>query len=688
MATSLEERLMQRMNAPRQQVKALSLEQRLAQRLEAPARNQLGGVGGIVDQPVDPERAKIAWLQENLASGNIEPTPKSFFQKVQAELPQIVGEEVGALSGGLVGARAASRIPAGHPLLKGAAIAGGAMLGAGLGAMGVTGIEQTFRMNKPGAKSMSLNEIYKEQLWSGAEGVISEGLGRGVVGGGSALLKTGVGQRALAPVKNIAIPHIEKLNAILKQAGATLPPEEAAKLTAHAQDLLTDKGVFLTAAQSTRGRAIDWVENATESSIFGGNRLFQLKRFLQPASFKNAVKQMSDRFWGLAGERMSIDETGKLFVDTITGKRTAQKAMARTAYKQVDELTTGAVIDFRATKKLAEQLSKTAGASKNLGQQRGIRTLANKVANWADNPQGFMQGHGMISDLGDEVRRLEALGGGTKLPKVSRAAKMLDAEATKAMRNAAKTQGPDALTALDAAQVMVRQGKEVLNNETINSAMKLATRKPERVINQVFTKNGVDTLRAVKQATDKKTYRTLLAAKLDDIITKNSGTVFETTGVPSGKGVLENINKTLGEDMLKEMFESPTHLQDFLDVMNLGFVLETQNTAGGGMVVQLMQAGGLADIATKLPIGESPRAASWLINIGPALIGRLFSNPTGAKWLSTGFKLTGTAQDKWFAKIPPSISRILREGTQEPRPKSKRAIPSARELRGFGGRGF
>jgi len=133
------------------------------------------------------------------------------------------------------------------------------------------------------------------------------------------------------------------------------------------------------------------------------------------------------------------------------------------------------------------------------------------------------------------------------------------------------------------------------------------------------------------------------------------------------------------------MFKTRGLLQEFLEVMYLGFVLERKNQAGGGMLIQMLQAGGIADIGAKGLSGEAPKTASWAITMGPAVLGRIFANPTGAKWLSTGFKLTGSQQQKWFAKIPPSIARIVREGTQvEPTAKKKQKKQFSGQPRGGG----
>ena len=68
--------------------------------------------------------------------------------------------------------------------------------------------------------------------------------------------------------------------------------------------------------------------------------------------------------------------------------------------------------------------------------------------------------------------------------------------------------------------------------------------------------------------------------------------------------------------------------------------------------------------------------------MGPAVLGRMLSTPTGAKWLSTGFKLNNA---KYWAKMPPVVARILREAGQITQEQKQ---PTGQQLRGFGGKGF
>jgi hypothetical protein len=644
-----------------------------------PDKNSMGGYGGITSEPVSGEYEKELWIRENLKNGNIEEMPKSFWQKIYAELPQIAGEEVGAAAGAYAGARGAAKMPAGHPLLKGLMVAGGAVVGAGMGAMGAKGYEQSYRMSEPGSKIGSLDDVYREQLWAGAEGAISEALGRGVVGGGQLAWKTGIGKKALAPFKKDLIPGIEKLDAILKRAGRTLPPKEAAKLTEHSQQLLNGTGAFLTAAQMTKTRPVDFIENAVEQSMFGGNRLFQLKRLLQPTTYKHAVKEMSDRFWKEAGQRMSPAEAGNLFVNTITNRRGTQRSLENIAFTQMGKLTSGGkhvIPDLSSVQKLAKEIGAVADVAGGTGQQRQIRALANKVQKWGythgDDANYFMQAHSLRSNLLDEIRSMEMKEGRT-LGKVRGQYKRISAAMTSSMEDAARKAGPREYTAWKAARKFTADGAAELDSEAINAAMRFARRKPEMVTGKVFTKYGVDTLETVKNAVGRNspTYKTLLASYLDDVITRHSGLSYETRMVPSGTRILDFMDKNLGDDMIQAMFTSPRHVQDFKDVMELGFILERTNQAGGGMLIQLLQAGGVADIGTKMLAGDAPKAASWAITAGPAVLGRLFANPAGARWLSTGAKLSGKAQERWFAKLPPSMMRIIREGTQPPREETR-----------------
>ena len=294
---------------------------------------------GITAEPVqsgefptaEQERMRV-WTEAMMKSGRIKPE-KSFWGKMRQEIPQMVGETAGGMAGAWAGMKAGTHmfspgaLPPLTPAQKGFAAFVGAVAGAGIGAMGGKGYQQLYRMDK--GEPMTLGQIYKEQGLAAVEGSVSEVIGEGITKGLGKIAK---------PLASKVIPGSPRLSKILTGAGKRMPTDE---LTPYAQKLLRKKGAFLTAAQLTESRGMDFVESATVSTIFGGNAIFQIKKVLNPQAYKQAAKELSDTFWSFAEKRLSPQEMGQAFTDAITGARKVKSRLARTAYGQVDNLTTG-----------------------------------------------------------------------------------------------------------------------------------------------------------------------------------------------------------------------------------------------------------------------------------------------------------------------------------------------------------
>ncbi len=626
------------------------------------------GVGGIVSEPVDPqEQAELEqaiWFDKMVQAGRIKPE-KSFWGKMQEEIPQMAGETVGAGAGAKIGSRFG---PWGIFI--------GAVVGAGFGAMGGKGYQQLYRMDK--GEPMTMGQIFKEQGFAGIEGVASEAIG-GVV-------TKGIGKVA-RPLISKVIPNAPRLSRILTEAGKRMPTDD---LTPYARKILKGKGAFLSAAQLTESKGMDFVESATESTIFGGNRLFQIKRVINPRAYRQAAQELSDTFWSFAEKRLSPEEMGQAFVDSVTGGRKVQSRLQRIAYGQVDELVKGMAkpisttkivplqlldefgkpftkkittvkriaLDLRPIKKRAERMAAIAGKS-NLGSAKYTKRIANAVSEWPDFADDFMSGHKLRSDLLEEVRLLE-IAENIKLPKVHRNVDLLAALTDKTMATAAREHSPEAYMAWRAANKLTKEGKRVLNNDIINGAMKLAYKNPEKVAPTVFRAHGTKTLKAVRAAVDDKTYRALLASKLDNLMTSSARDEI-LVGRTFKRKLLD-----LGPDMHDVMFDSPQHFQDVLDLANLGEIIQAPTGGGGGMIAQLTQAGAIISGIGGLGLIATGQESKWrqgtgAILLGPAILGRIISTPSGAKWLSTGFK---TQNPKFWAKMPPVVARILREYSQ------------------------
>lgn len=577
------------------------------------------GVSTITGEPIDPiEEADFErqeWLRAKIQAGEIEPVPPTYWERFRGELPQMAGGTVGGIAGAKAGAMAGAQIPAGHPVLKGAAILGGAVLGAGIGGMGGKGYQQYYRMTRPGAKPMTLGELYTEQAIAGIEEAASELIGRGVAK---------VGGKLLAPVKKRLLPGASKLSGKLLKRGAHLTP-----------------------AQMTESRIIDTVEGMAEKSFFGGNKLQQLKTLRQPAAFIKYVDDVVEQIARGTKTQLSPEDVGELLLDTIDGKRAAFKATAKAAYAKVDRLAKGTKVSLVSLKEFARKTMKIATTRKGIGSTQAGDTLLKKVLQ-LDDMISFKQAQSLRSALLDErsamaVTRDKALGLAKQFTKLT----------DEAMDAGGKTLGKtdDAIAAWRVANKFYRQGQGQFNKKIIRSLTKSLAENPEVAVRKIFRPQASRQIKVVKDLVDKNTWRQLKTAHLEQLIRDASN----ADGVVLGKSFLNKLNR-MGEDTLKTIYNGQ-ELASIRSVGKLGEILQKPTGGSGGMVIQLMQAGAAMNLLT----GGLPELTkeSYTILFGPPVLSRMLANPTFAKYLSTGFRVPRSSP-----VAATLVMRLLRAKTQ------------------------
>jgi len=562
--------------------------------------------------------------------------------QIEQQLPVTFGEQMKRDAGAMVGGTAGG---ISIPLLakaiattgKVGGAAGVALAGLGAGAFGTLGtsIQQTIELVQAAKKSqrgerLTLrerelagtpeSELLKQQLKAGGIEALTEVVPRLLFGGVGKLTKG---------LRSKIIPGATELSEKLAKAGRRAPTED---LTPYAKKLFRKKGAFLTPAQLTESRGMDFVESATEGSIFGGNRIFQIKKVLNPKAYKQMTREISGTLWEEAGKRLSNAETGKLFVDTIAGGQRAINRTARMLYSQIDETTKGVVrVDLRPVKKVAQKLIAEAEASKDLGSAGLIRRVAEKVGEWGDEAESFMQGHSMRSNLLEEGRKLEAqVGVGFKSPKLKRAIRLLSAKTDRQMSIAARAHSNDTYLAWRAANKTVNEGRKTFQNDMVKSAVKFANRKPQKVAGQIFQSGADDTIAAVKKAVDDKTWKTLKASWVENLL-KTEG-----EAIPSGKALFAKLDD-MTPSTLNAIFGDAEHVKDLFDIARVGQIIQAPTGGGGGMIIQLTQAAELA-IAGKGIVTGRPKLPGVIL-WGPAIVGRILSTKTGAELISQGLRM-------------------------------------------------
>jgi len=596
----------------------------------------------ISSEPYINQDEQERWLQEKIASGDIEPISPSFWKRFRSEIPQMAGGTVGGLAGAKAGAMAGAKIPAGHPYLKGAAVLGGAALGAGLGGMGGTGYQQFYRITH-GSKPMTLRDIYTEQAIAGIEEAASELIGRGIAKGGAKLL---------APFKKRLLPGARGLNKVLIKRGAHLTP-----------------------AQMTESRIMDTIEGMSEKSFLGGGKLQRLKTLKQPAAFSRYIDDVIEQINRGAKNNLSSEEIGDLLLDTIQGKELAFRTTAKTAYAKVDRLTGRTQVSTASLKDFARKVMQRSAARKGIGGTQAGDTLLKKVLQ-LDDVITFKQAQGLRSALLDEQWAMA-----TTRDKAIGLTKQFIKLTNDSMEKSAKDLSPDALKAWRVANKFYKTGKQTFNSKIIKSLTKNLSENPEVAVRKIFQKDATKQIRLVKNLVDKKTWQTLKVAYLEETLRQSA----DVDKIIFGKSFLNRLEK-VGKPTLKEIYNGQ-ELQSIRSIGKLATMMQKPTGGSGGMLIQLTQAGAVLNLG-RMAVGGAPALSgeSGAILIGPPILSRMLANPKWSKWLSTGIKLPkGTPAASAMAT---RLSRVIMQIKREQAKEKKIETPSVRELRGFSGRGF
>jgi hypothetical protein len=558
--------------------------------------------------------------------------------------------------------------------------------GAAGGAAGAIGWQDAARMYMGSEKApKTLEQAYWRQAFGALEEGIAEGAGR---------LIYGVGQKTLAPKAGRVIPGAPGLSDDLAEAAMRIPKEELEKLPPDLRLQLRRKtmlprrtvlpkdsparkmgirsiwrrkprGAILTPGQQTIDPKLDLIENMLEGSALGGNRLYDIKHEINPRAYKQFMQELSDKFWAEVGGKMSSAEAGELALDSIYGSKYAYQRQARLLYKHIDTLGGKQLrVDLRGPKKLAAMMYNEAVELGGIGASEQIEAFTKKIVNWPDFADGFMRGHDFRSEILVEGRKLQqALG--SKNPKLSRAIGKIEASVRQQMQKTARSHSKELERAWTIADRYVKHYKTQTGKKAIQSLGRLAQETPEKVPGMIFRPHGNKTVQLFKNTLDDRAFKAVRTAWLYDMMQTYS----DLEGRVVGDRFIRRFN-AMGEDTLRTMF-GRTHLADIRKAIKLGqFVQDPIGRGGGGMLIQLTQAGFIVSAVVGVPGGEPIKRGTAAVILGPLGAARIFTSPTGVKWLTEGFKTpTGTKQ---AVIIGTRLFRIAR-GLEERLPERKKS---------------
>lgn len=414
----------------------------------------------------------------------------------------------------------------------------------------------------------------------------------------------------------------------------------------------------LMPAQATEARSLDILQNIAEKSLVGGNAIkeFKLKQ-------TEVLKVMADEFVDSFGKRVTADQVGDAIVASTKSNLKLAKAPAEALYNTINEavkptvtkvmkyerlangpvvqmvprevevLSGGAKIDMTPAKEFVRPMVEQ---SKNL---RGIESTSAgddlvKAVQSLPGTLTYADAQALRSRLIAKVDEMSVVNkNAPAIGKTKRLIQILDEQIDQGLEKF----DPAIRDTWRAANTIYKEGNETYNNQIIRRLVKLAADqfgdKPEGVVRTLFRPGNETAIARIKEAVDADTWKQFQSFAVRDMMVRGSN-----DGVLNGVK-LENAmlgHGGIGEQSLATVFDAAQlkTLRDFATTLKV--VQAKQGEGIGGMAVQLTQAGAIMNLVSNIVEGVEKETAT--IILGPAVIAKLMTNPTTAKWLIQGIQ--------------------------------------------------
>ncbi len=389
------------------------------------------------------------------------------------------------------------------------------------------------------------------------------------------------------------------------------------------------------------------MESIVESSFTGAGPIKRLK-FAQEKAIDGMVNDLSNIMWqGIS--KMPPSAQGQVFLDAFKVADEAFDSTSRVLYKRVSDLNKDVVVDIRPIKSWAQSMSEENAKRAGIGASQMGDSLISKVGNLPDQVD-FSTAQSIRTGFRLEKNSVErkdvARGIAAKLEGLTD--KMMDAAATKL--------SPEGKEAWRQANEFYANGKETFDNGFIRNLVQKGKEQPELIGRAVFQNGEISQIQKVKEILkgDQNTWQNMKAGFLQSYIEKATnaeGQFLGTTFYRSLKG--------MGNETLREIF-TPKEL-NLIRLLDRASVTSQKKIAGGGgsMLIQLMQAGPLANVAT-------------IVASGGLMGGGIYEN--NPEMFIGGLGILFTPRILAKMMVSPKYQKLFIEGISTSRPVSMPAI--------------
>jgi hypothetical protein len=573
-----------------------------------------------------------------------------------------------------------------RPLITAAKTAIGAGVGGGTGAA----ISQTFDPKE---------DIVKEITRAAGEGAIGDVAGRGIskVLGGvyskvvgkstSTINEARVAEKLLSKEKKSIEEAIKA-----KSSGQTLDDFTEKRLARLQDELGPDYAQRISQAVITpslvnKNFLLNVLENVTEGSFTGGGRIIRAREATLGA-LRSGLDDLIERATVVGKTQIpNEDVMGALFKEAVTEQDTLFRAASKAKYQEVDTILKNTigdanVIDTRPLKALAKTQIKKLMKQGTLKNDEAIKTyqrafnLGNKVS-YGDMHEFNKTINALARNIDDSVpfRSKEAkilmkdavdeLTLGKTMGNKSAFKKIFGENYTFPVNNSLKKIPTELRDQIINANTFYKTGMKNFNDELV---LKLMDKDPEKVY-QFIVANGknrtlVDNLFKKVDSIYKQSGNPAKAEYVKDLVraqyyndmlkVAKSGDL--QTGVVDAtkmKGFLRKTEETRNVLFGKDAKKVSDRLEAYKDAIAVGQGKFESGGLPGKMFVQLKQAAAVGQIPAALTAGYfSDSGSAVTILLAPAVLGRMFTNPTIANLLIKGAKPNNFAtSSKVFGQI-------------------------------------
>ena len=458
------------------------------------------------------------------------------------------------------------------------------------------------------------------------------------------------------------------------------------------------KPIVLLPAEATDSRTLDLLNNISEASIIGGNKIADYKR-----NRTKFFEEYADSIIGEFGKRRDPADLGDLFVTALDHKQKLHSEASEVLYNNVKDLLGTKTKQVPVTRTVPVEGGIVGGSGEQL--TREITELVDievspveipttewkefakkrlKLGRAVSNIDAAQAGDDLmraIVDLPDKIsfdaaselrtRMINRVDEFKIIQKdagaVGKAKKVLTMIHDDVAGELKREGNEPALKAWDTARNFYKDGQEQFNNRFLRRMIKMADETgtgAENIAPSIFKPKQISNLKKVKSALgeNSKEWHAMKRFFIEHLFQKSSSTA---SGDVVGQKVVRNLSNSLtgfGKPVLDEVF-SPEELKRITTFGRYMQLAQAKQGEGAGrMLIQLAQGGALGGM-----LNEHTRGVSTAILFGPTILTRMLLNPKMAKLLTTGISTPAVSKEAagLLTRLTAAATRIKMEMDKE-----------------------